>query len=259
MLIIHKLIGPLIGFIFGAFLLLTYIGGAAKGQDQSSWFLIGGLTLIIFSIIGALIMYQVIKGNAAKIAIISLAGIFIAILTYMNIKSVKNELDYTQLEKDRLNVVIERLKKIREAQLAYKETKGEFAKDFNTLIDYLKNGKYPSLKTTGNMDDTLAVQKGLARVDTTWVAVIGNGYIETFPVDSLRYVPYNQNKAEFLLNAGILDISEVTKVPVFEATVVYKEFMDDLWKQYSKISPLADSTVRVGSMTTPSLNGSWSE
>lgn len=257
LLILHKIIGPLIGFGIGMVFLFMAISGAAKGHVQPSGFVIAGVLLVVFSLLGALIIFQVLKGKLAMYVGVGLSLVISLFLSWKIVRSVGSELEYIDLVKQRYSTVVQHLKKIREAELAYKEANGKYTKDWNALIEFIKNGKYPILKRVGNMDDSVQVASGQAHVDTNWVPVIGNGYIMTFPVDSLRFVPYNKNGKEFFLDAGELFIDDINRAPVFLSSTEYADFMDDLWKEYGRLP--VDSTVRVGSMDEITTNGNFTE
>lgn len=79
--------------------------------------------------------------NILKVIFFFLAILF-AFLLY---RSIKGEIEY-RAEVDRVEeLVIGKLEKIREAELAYKDVKGEFTGDYDTLINFIKTGKTKNL------------------------------------------------------------------------------------------------------------------
>lgn len=253
MFFFNKLIIPIIFLLLGVILLAT---NSNPSQPQSVWFIVAAVMIIIFSILWILITLQILNGKYWLIytIVISLPAIFLA---YRNYSTIADELKFKELEAARFKVIKQRLIKIREAQIAYKSAKGVYCKNFDELIDFVKNGSVPVVKQIGNVDDSVAVAKGLVRIDTNWVPVIGKAYTVTFPVDSLRWVPFAKAGTEFFMDAGELETGENTTSPVFVAIANYKDFLADLYKNYNRIVP--DSTIQVGSMDQVTTNGSWRE
>lgn len=252
-LYLNKLIIPILFLFIGLVFVFTSLNG---GKPQTVWFLTGGLFLTLFSALWILLQLNILSGKYASI--IAIVLVFpILFLTFRNIKSIQNELKYLELVEKRFDKVINHLVKIREAELAYKQAKGSYCDNFDTLINFLKNGQVPILKQVGNMDDSVAVAQGLAYIDTNWVPVIDNAYIITFPLDSLRYVPYGKDNTEFTLASDMLYINESNSVPVFESTAKWRDFLGDLWADYGRMPK--DSIIKVGSLEEPTTNGSWSK
>lgn len=253
MILANRLILPILFFLMGLVVLLTNFN---PEKPQSIWFLLAGAMILIFSIFWALFSLNVLSGKnwllyTAIIAVPSL------LLAYRNYASIADELEFKRIEAERFEVVKQRLIKIREAQIAYKLAKGKFCKSFDELIAFVNNGTVPVVKQIGNIDDSVAVAKGLVRIDTSWVPVIGKAYFITFPVDSLRWVPFAQAGTEFFMDAGDLETGDNMTSPVFVAKASYKDFLEELYKGYSRAVP--DSSIRVGSMEQVTTNGSWRE
>ncbi len=162
----------------------------------------------------------------------------ILILGFFLYKGIKDPINFEKEKKFRYSKVIDRLKDIRTAQLAYKSEKGEFAPDFNTLTDFLKAGTITVIKQIGNPDDSLAV---VIR-DTILVSVKDSLFPgQPWRIDSLPYVPFGDG-ARFEMQAGKIEKGKVM-VNVFEA-IDSKPFDP---KQ----------VLKVGSMTEPSNAGNW--
>jgi hypothetical protein len=255
---ISKLLIPALFTAAGLAMLLM---GLKPGKFQSALYLFSGLFMVVGSLIWALLVtgklnMPWVRKYAALLfipAILVMAGI---------VFSIRQSIRFEELKIERENIIKNRLMKIREAQLAYKEVKGEFTDNFNDLIDFLKNGKTVVVKVDGNIDDTVAVAQGKVKIDSIWVPILGLKYIETFPLDSLRYVPFAMDPEskkptgeQFQLEAGKIETPEGLQVPVFAASTNYGIFLADLLKEYGKFS--MDSVIQVGSMTEPNTNGSW--
>ncbi|MCK9480625.1 MAG: hypothetical protein M0R38_02555 [Bacteroidia bacterium] len=153
--------------------------------------------------------------------------------------SVKKDVDYTMQVRLIDQQVIDRLKEVQKAQLAYKDTKGKFADNFDTLIYFFKNEKYMEIKSIGDLDkDSLA---GL-EVDTIYldplIEVFGS---KEYNIDKIALVP-PQDTAKFNISAGFIEKNEI-KIPVFEVTDPHP---------FNK-----QRTLKVGSMKEAIYSGNW--
>ncbi|HNQ13284.1 MAG TPA: hypothetical protein PKH65_03820 [Bacteroidia bacterium] len=164
--------------------------------------------------------------------------VLIILFTVLLIKGIKDPIDY-QKEKDfRYKHVIQRLKDIREAQLAYKAENGKFTASFDTLISFVQNGTFTLIKQIGNVDDTSAV---IIR-DTSFVSIKDSLFkAPDFVVDSLKYVPFGDG-AIFDMKAGEIEKGRV-KVKVFEVIDT---------KPFDK-----NQVLSVGSMSEATNAGNW--
>lgn len=195
---------------------------------------------------------------------------FLAFLVYESImRPVKFQREYnTRTEK-----VIDRLKDIRSAQVAYKLVNGKYTASFDTLSDFVANGQIPVVRMEGSLNDSMilagmtelkALELGIIKRDTAYVNVIDTLFkTKTWIADSLRYVPFT-DKAEFELGTNVLSTASGVDVEVFEAKVPYEVFLQGLEKQ--EIINLREVDIklnrfpglRVGSLTEANNNaGNW--
>lgn len=235
--------------------IIFLILGISPGKVQSGNFLLAAGLLLVSSLLMILSSAEIIKGKIATILGFVLIPVAL-FLAYQNYNVIQSDIEYKRVTDYRYDVVRQRLEKIREGQVAYKNENGAFTDNFDTLITFVKSGKMKIIKKIGNEDDSMAVALGQVRRDTIFVPVLGNGFKpENYPVDSLKYIPFG-NGATFNLAAGILGSPESEyKPPVFEAFAEFKTFLGDLGKEYGKVIP--DSAIRVGSMVEPTTNGNW--
>lgn len=190
-------------------------------------------------------------------------GLAIAIIAlgYFVYDSVNSKITFEKETKRRSDIVVERLKDIRTVQMAYKSTKGSYASSFDSLVDFIQNGKISVIKQVGDFDDSVAVAQGLVTRDTTFINVIDTLFSKTylqnhlwpFYIDSLPYVPFS-DKEKFKIDAGEIEKNKV-KVQVFEVFASFGQIYKGL--------PIEDHNIKVGeglkvgSMTEPSTNGNW--
>lgn len=187
-------------------------------------------------------------------------GIAIVVLSYLIYNSIVGRIEFEKQAKERRDAVIERLKDIRTAQIAYKNANGEFAKDFDKLIGWVKTGKIQVIKQIGDAEDSLAVARGEVIRDTIFIPAIDTVFSATyignrknFNLDQLPIIP-NSDGDKFEMDAGEITRNNV-KVKVFEVFAPYKSVYKGL--ETDKHSIKMDDGLRVGSMTDPSTNGNW--
>jgi hypothetical protein len=174
-----------------------------------------------------------------KIVLAALVGLLIY-LVYDSVSGPMKELK--EIEK-REKAVIARLEKVRDAELAYKDVKGVFTKDWDELIEFIKVGKFKVLIKEGDEDDSTSV----VRYDSIFVS-IKDSLFKNFNVDSLAFVPYGiEGGLKFQLDAGTITQNEVT-VQVFEAKDP---------KPFSKTRQQEKNALKVGSMTDATYSGNW--
>tara|TARA_R110001592_G_scaffold307299_2_gene580564 strand:+ start:64858 stop:65622 length:765 start_codon:yes stop_codon:yes gene_type:complete len=242
-------------FLFPVFLLITglftLIFGAVK--DQPSLFIISGFAVLVMGVVALL---YALKKITFKIQIIVtiVSAIIAIVLGYNDYRTVKNDIDFVEQKKVVYSEVIQRLKDIREAQVAHKKYNGDFAPTFDSLITYIGEGKLPLVKAFGEVPDSLdeatALELGIITRDTIMVPVIDNVFLNAnaqkdrkfrFNLDSLRYAPYTG--AEFIMRTSNIDKGGV-KTPVI--------LIEDA-KPFDPTEPL-----KVGSLTDASTSGNWS-
>lgn len=60
--------------------------------------------------------------------------------------SIKGTIEERALIADKESAIIEKLKFIREAEIAYQEVNGKYTSDFGKLVDFIKNGRFPIIQ-----------------------------------------------------------------------------------------------------------------
>src|SRR5210317_1922695 len=146
-----------------------------------------------------------------KIAIRVILFAAIAFITYQIYDSVMAPIRYAKEVKEKESKVIKKLKIIREAQLAYKEVNGGFTASFDTLIDFMNNGKIKMFVEYGDKDDSTTVFK---REEV--LVSVKDSFFRDVDIDNIRFVPYHDT-LQFEMAANII-VKNNVKVPVFQVT-----------------------------------------
>ena len=180
-------------------------------------------------------------------------------LGYALFNTIMNPIRFNKEKKDRSADVIERLKDVRKAQIAFKEVNRFYAQSFNELIPFVDSGKFTIVQ---RRDEELKYYNEIYREyqlkDTTYVDTLGYASIKDsifsadYNLEKLRFIPHTEN-VELKLRAGKIKSGKLN-VHVFEARAPKEEYLvgldEDLVKNASK-------DLVVGSMISAKINGNW--
>ena len=228
------------------------------------------------------------NGIAKKILSVVLFLVCIG-LVYLIYQGIMEPVNFNKEKARREAVAIQRLKDIRDLQVAYKSVTGRFVSTVDSLCDFYKKGEMKVVMQVGSKDDSLAMahteavkkanrkitpadlykmylagDKNLVFAVESKIAVKDTLFHNRtdFVVDSLKYIPFSgQQPVE--MEATVRKVSGVD-VPLFEARMPYRAFLDDVNKQL-RINLAAEREtqghfkgLQVGSVTAPNNNaGNW--
>jgi len=194
------------------------------------------------------------------IQVILLAAI--CLVAYFVVESIQKPLRFEAEQKRRSDATVQRLKDIRTAQVAYRSENKEYTGNFETLIDFLKNGEFKVVMIIGDLDDSATIQSGKIIRDTIRIPVLDSLFKRGYPVDSIRYVPFTHS-VEFEMDTAYLTAGNV-KVNVFEAKISNDVLMKGLDPQLlanfnaDRIIRTGYAGLKVGSLTETTNNaGNW--
>ena len=192
------------------------------------------------------------------------------VLAYQIYLSVMAPITFNKNREERFSAVIEKLKDVRDAQVAYRTVNGEFAKDFESLISFIDTGVYT---ITQQKDSSFMRYNRVYRidmqVDTVVVDTLGTVAVKDslFKGDSsyktLFSVPFAQNGERFEMKADVVN-KQGFDAPVFEASVkkdvvLYDQPKDLLAREnaHNSIEEVNGNAIKVGSLTDVSTSGNW--
>ncbi|MDX9750402.1 MAG: hypothetical protein RBT71_04905 [Flavobacteriales bacterium] len=215
------------------------------------WALVGaGLTMLA----GVLALLLAMGALDRRKGLMLGAALLLAtlLLGWRNMRSVARSAEFAEALAEHDAMVVQSLKDVRTVQLGYRQTHGEFAGDLATLRDFVAHGHVPVVfKATNTPPVDSAAGGTTVRHDTAWVPAMEQlfglssaQHDRRFPFDPATFATVPGTGQDLLLRAGTIDRDGVL-VPVFEA----KE--PDPWT--------AGDTLTVGSMHTPTLEGSWTD
>ncbi len=211
----------------------------------------------------------------------------IAGLTYALVSSVMEPVQFEKHKEYRKGIAVQRLKDIRDLQVAYKNVNGKYTADVDSLITFYKEGKMKVVMQIGSQDDSVAVAntkalkarkprikpeemlklynegKSLVFKIENEVAVKDTLFNdrENFIVDSLAFIPFCGDS--IIMASTVKRVSGVN-VPLFEASMPWKSLLRGLNNQL-RINLDAQCEdqgkykgLQVGSVDSPNNNaGNW--
>ena len=190
------------------------------------------------------------------------------ILAYFVYNSINSEVEFQQVAKVRVAENVQKLKDLRQVQIAYKKVNNTYSNNFESLIDFLENDSMAIVKAIGETPDSLtdaqALELGIISRDTAYVlakeTVFDEVYLssrnEKFPLDlsTLTTVPHSDQN--YSVDAGMVEKGKVV-VQVFEISTTYGAVFTGLDAENKSFE--LGNLLKVGSMDEASLNGNWGE
>lgn len=139
--------------IGGVLFLVKYLSGDDI-ESQPVDMLWASLTLILVGVLAAPFILS--KFSLQMSRVILAVGLLVTIyLAYRVVFSVEEEIEF-RAKKERIDkTVVQRLKDLREAQIAYYENKGKYTADFDELKAFINSKTIPQVYKMGRLDTTL--------------------------------------------------------------------------------------------------------
>ncbi|HLW07164.1 MAG TPA: hypothetical protein VKY45_06325 [Marinilabiliaceae bacterium] len=169
-----------------------------------------------------------------------LLAIAIVVLGYMCVESINKPVRFQKEYQGRVDKVVERLKEIRSAQVAYKSVNGVYTHSFDSLRSFIAHDSLPMVRMEGSLTDSMiaagmtelmALKQGIIKRDTTRISVLDSLFSKKrWMPDSISYVPFTDKK-QFEMGAGVIKTASGVDVSVFEAKVHNNIFLEGLDRQ----------------------------
>ena len=208
-------------------------------------------------------------------------------LTYALVTSVMEPVEFNKHKDYRQDIAVQRLKDIRDLQVAFKNVNGHYTADIDSLKAFYNEGKMKVVMQIGSKDDSVAMantqalkkrnprikpeqmlklyQEGQSLVfqienEIAVKDTLFNGR-DNFRVDSLAFIPFCGDS--ILMESTVKKVSGVN-VPLFEAKMPWKKLLKGLNNQLriNLDAQLEDQGkykgLMVGSIDAPNNNaGNW--
>ena len=190
------------------------------------------------------------------------------ILAYFVFNSIDSEVEFQKAAKVRITENVQKLKDLRQVQIAYKKVNNTYANNFELLLDFLENDSMVIVKAIGETPDSLtdaqALELEIISRDTTYVlakeTVFDEAYLSSrnekyrLNLTALTNVPHSEEL--YSVDAGRVEKGKVM-VQVFEISTTYSAVFTGLDAENKKYD--LNGLLKVGSMDEASLNGNWGE
>jgi len=185
--------------------------------------------------------------------------------------SINGPIKFNKVKNERYAIVIDRLKDIRNAQIAHKDVKGYYANNFDELVSFVDNGLFTLIE---EKDSSYLAYDRIYRIDMLRevkvvrelgkVSVKDSLFKDNESYKQMAFVPIKGKEDErFSISADIIDKNgyeaHVFEVKVKKDVILYDQ-NKDLLKQENKVisvDGVNGSEIVLGSMTEVSTSGNW--
>jgi hypothetical protein len=197
-----------------------------------------------------------------------IASIFFAYKIY---DSINGPIKFNQTKNKRYAKVIDRLKDIRKSQIAYKDVKGTFSNNFDSLVKFVDEGYFTLIEKRDSSymeyDRTYRIDmlREVIMIDTLGsVSVKDSLFKNTNRYQDMAYIPIDGVRdSMFTINAEVINKNGYN-VPVFEVkvskNVILFDQNADLVQQENEtvsVDGVNGPAIVLGSLSNVSTNGNW--
>lgn len=188
--------------------------------------------------------------------------------------SITGPVEFNKIKEERYHKVIQNLKDIQKAELAYKEITGEFTGSFDSLIQFLDTAKFAITERRDTVYDDVernkafGIEKGYyieeSILDTLGFTPVKDSLFgKTDRYKTMMKVPVEGVNSDFELRAGKIKRKDASYA-VFEAKVAKEVILHDQdknllvqEKQVQSVDGVNGEYIKVGSMEDVNTSGNW--
>ncbi len=155
-------------------------------------------------------------------------------LVYVIYVQISTPIRFDKETKAKKAQVIDRIKDIRTAQRAFKSKYQHFTASFDSLSAFALTDTLELERKIVDEDDSAAMamlkKSGKKNIEKFKIAVIDTIFapkkVTRQDVENFRFIPGTGNKAQFIMEAGIITTESKVVIPVVECRAPYKAFLD---------------------------------
>lgn len=155
-------------------------------------------------------------------------------LVYVIYVQISTPIRFDKETKAKKAQVIDRIKDIRTAQRAFKSKYQLFTASFDSLSAFVLTDTLELERKIVDEDDSAAMamlkKSGKKNIEKFKIAVIDTIFapkkVTRQDVENFRFIPGTGNKAQFIMEAGIITTESKVVIPVVECRAPYKAFLD---------------------------------
>lgn len=195
---------------------------------------------------------------------------FSIVLVYLIYQSINSPIEFNKVKNERYLKVIDRLKDIRNAQVAFKSVNGIYSSSFDELIKFVDSAQFTIIQ---KRDSSYMQYDRVYRIDMLrevividtlgYVSVKDSLFSNNESYKKMAYVPVIGVDEQFKLKADIIDKNGYN-VPVFEVRVskdliLFDQSRDLITqeKQTVSVDGVNGPDIVLGSLSDVSTNGNW--
>ena len=195
---------------------------------------------------------------------------FSLLLVYLIYSAIDSPIEFNKIKNERYLKVIDRLKDIRNAQIAYKSVNGIYSDNFDSLISFIDSAQFTIIE---KRDSSYMQYDRVYRIDMLrevivtdtlgFVSVRDSLFKDNLDYKYMAFVPVDGVDSKFQLKADIIDKNGYN-VPVFEVRVskdliLYDQNKDLITqeKEIVSVDGVNGPFLILGSMSDVSTNGNW--
>ena len=175
-------------------------------------------------------------------------AVAIVALIYVIYVQISTPIRFEQETKAKKAKVIDRIKDIRTAQRSFKTKYQHFTASFDSLQSFILTDTLELERKIVDEDDSAALamllKSGKKNVEKFKIAVIDTIFapkkLSRQDVENLRFIPGTDNKAQFIMEAGIITTESKVVIPVVEVRAPYKMFLDTVAYRQEVINLIDD-------------------
>ena len=192
------------------------------------------------------------------------------VLVFLIFRSINSPIKFNEVKNERYSKVIDRLKDIRNAQIAFKSVNGIYSNDFEELIQFIDSAEFT---ITQKRDSSYMEYDRIYRIDMLrevivtdtlgFVSVKDSLFANNLDYKNMASVPIEGMESLFSLKADIIDKNGYN-VPVFEVRVskdviLFDQNKDLLSqeKETMSVDGVNGPDLILGSLTDVSTSGNW--
>lgn len=264
-------IGRVIGkYLFPGLLILLGVTLLIISSGQTMLYVYGGIGILLVGVLSLLYVKGMVSLKA-QLIITVVVGLGAVFFSFMDYEVINDELILAE-EREKVKIhVVQRLKDIRQVEVAYLKEKGMYTDNFDTLMDFLDNGRITVIKRLGALPDSVtteeearelgliqkmpegitdaqAISMGIIVRDTLLVSAKSiifdeddsHGRKSMLYTDSLPFVPFSDHK--FIIKTATVETGGVRQAAILVQDP--KPF---------------DKQFKFGSITEASTSGNWTE
>lgn len=155
-------------------------------------------------------------------------------LVYVIYVQISTPIRFDKETKAKKAQVIDRIKDIRTAQRAFKSKYQHFTASFDSLSAFVLTDTLELERKIVDEDDSAAMamlkKSGKKNIEKFKIAVIDTIFapkkVTRQDVENFRFIPGTGNKAQCIMEAGIITTESKVVIPVVECRAPYKAFLD---------------------------------